>query len=88
MPTPGFTCEVCISAEVDAAAARTRRHALAFLGAGALLLAVVALLWSTGRDLDLGGWARMPLSIWVGVAAVGCFGIGVGMLRFRPKLQF
>ena len=88
-PTPSFRCEHCISAEADAAAARTRRRALAFIGAGALLLVVAALIWSTGRDFTVGGGYadEMPLAVWVGVAAVGLAGIGFGMLRFRPKLQ-
>jgi len=86
VPTPGFRCEICISEEADAAAARTRRRAFALIGAGAALLLVAALLWSTGWDVD--HWSDTPLAVYVGAAAVGCVGVGVGMLRFRPKLRF
>lgn len=85
-PTPSFRCEHCIAAEVDAAAARTRRRAFSLFGIGALLLLVTALLWSTGRNFDQDGWST-PLPLEIGFAALGCFGVGVGMLRFRPKLR-
>ncbi|MBL9012537.1 MAG: hypothetical protein JNL83_00080 [Myxococcales bacterium] len=43
------------------------------------------LMWSTGYDFDLDGWIT-PLPIYVDAAAVGCFGMGAGLLRCRPKL--
>lgn len=87
LPTPGFRCEACIVAESDAAAARTRRRAFGLFGIGLALLALAALMWSTGRDLSFGERNGTPLAVYVGAAGIGCFGIGFGMLRYRPKLK-
>ena len=88
VPTPGFQCETCIITAADAAAAKTRRRALGLFAIGAVLLVIAVLLWSTGRDLIIGMKAGdFPLAVWVGIGAVGCFGVGAGMLRYRPKLE-
>lgn len=87
VPTPAFRCEPCIAAEVDAHAARTRRRALGWFGAGVALLVLGWLVWAAGLDTDLGGFANGSLGFYVVVAGFGCFGMGAGMLRFRPKLK-
>ena len=90
VPTPSFLCELCIASEVDAAAARTRRSAFLIIGIGVVMLLLAAVLWSTADDAERNrrySGRRMPLPISVGIAAVGCIGIGVGKLRFRPKLK-
>ena len=85
---PGLRCDQCIAAGVDETARRTRNHAMKLIGAGAVLLVLAALLWSAGVDNGVShGWRTTPLPVWVGFAAVGCVGVGFGMLRFRPKLE-
>jgi len=85
----GFQCNTCIAAAVDAEAKRTRNRALLLIGAGVVLVLLAALLWSANVDnFRMPGYGRrMPLPVYVGIAGVGCAGIGFGMLRYRPKLK-
>ena len=74
--------------DADATARRTRNRALALFAGGAILIALAALLWMAGFDEDPSRrYGRMPVPLWVGIAGVGMFGIGAGMLRFRPRLR-
>jgi len=85
-PTPGFRCESCIVADSDASARRTRHRALALFAGGAILLAIAALLWMVRFD-DNPLERTTPLPLYIGFAGIGMFGIGAGMLRYRPRLK-
>ena len=88
--SPDFRCERCAVLEVDHAAHRQTRSGLVLIGLGAVVLGFAVLMWMANWNPGEGGIGDddgMGLLFYVGTGAVGLFGIGFGMLKYRPRLK-
>ncbi|MGE5185039.1 MAG: hypothetical protein ACM31C_23380 [Acidobacteriota bacterium] len=87
--TSDYRCEDCAVLEVDEAARRQRRTALKLVGLGVILAAIAIVLATNGIDF---GYTRGdddsgPLWMLAGIGALGCFGVALGLVTYRPRLR-
>jgi hypothetical protein len=87
--SPELRCEACAVLEVEEERRRETRTGLTLVAAGIALLVLTIVMWRANWNPgdDPGNDDSMGLIFYVATGAIGLFGIGFGMITFRPRLR-